>query len=511
MHFFKSIQFKAMLCMVVVACVCVVVIHEIYQVWLMEAEEEAMQERVERALFSYGPAAADDKEMYSRIVLLARRFELSGVALVDPQSRTTLVNIGGAPQSAQLRHWLAQPPAADVLHAGLSDQDEEAPEIWGARRIEGVEGRSLLLAVAVPRGRGLVTRRVLDSISWLTLGGAVVIALLLSYLLRQLVVRPVERFSKALAHVAHGDLTHRMDRDVDRELVQLADDFNHMLAELATNRAKVEEYQNSLEQRVEEARQELARKEAELIQAEKLASVGQLAAGVAHEINNPIYTITLTADLLRKDVDDAASQKRVEQIAAQARRCRKIVGDLLEYSRQGPPMEGALDVNATLRASVEQLADQGRLERVTTDLQLAEDMPLICGMQDEIRRVVDIILLNALQAFEDGGRIAIQTRCTQDHQIQVVITDDGPGMSQEVLGRAFEPFFTTKQVGQGTGLGLSIAYGIVMRHHGKLTLASRPGEGTTVTMCLPAEAPDASAPADDGGSGDQRKDSGGRR
>ena len=159
MHFFKSIQFKAVLCMVIVACVCVVVIHEIYQVWLMEAEEEAMQERVERALFSYGPAAGDEKEMYSRIVLLARRFELSGVALVDPQSRNTLVNIGVAPQTALLRDWLDQPLAAGVLRAGPSDLNGEASEIWGARRIEGVEDRSLLLAVAVPRGRGLVTRR----------------------------------------------------------------------------------------------------------------------------------------------------------------------------------------------------------------------------------------------------------------------------------------------------------------------------------------------------------------
>ena len=142
------------------------------------------------------------------------------------------------------------------------------------------------------------------------------------------------------------------------------------------------------------------------------------------------------------------------------------------------------------------------------DLQLAQDLPRICGMQDEIRRVVDIILLNALQAFEDGGRITIRTGTTQEQQVEVVIADDGPGMSEEVLSRAFEPFFTTKQVGQGTGLGLSIAYGIVMRHHGKLTLASRPGEGTTVTLRLPIEPAGASAPAEDGGSGDKRKDSG---
>ncbi len=231
----------------------------------------------------------------------------------------------------------------------------------------------------------------------------------------------------------------------------------------------------------------MAQKEADLIQAEKLASVGQLAAGVAHEINNPIYHIMLTADLLAKNVHDEKGRRRVEQISTQARRCQSIVSDLLEYSRQGPPLAEKFDLIDIVHAAQVQFSGQKIFDKIVLEVNIPTGLPQICGIRDEIRRVLDIVLLNSAQAISGKGRIVISGQSLQPAEVELVIEDNGPGMAPEIRSRAFEPFFTTKKVGQGTGLGLSIAYGIVMRHHGKISLHSDSGKGTVVRIVLPVQ------------------------
>lgn len=241
------------------------------------------------------------------------------------------------------------------------------------------------------------------------------------------------------------------------------------------------------------------RHEQELLrQAARLADVGQLAAGVAHEINTPLASIALRAEsLLRSSQDEALQQleafknfrRYLETILDETFRCKRIIGALLEFSALRAPETRATDVNELVERAADLVGHQMQLKRVS--LQVERHTPLGCIDADpaQLRQVLLALLMNALDASVPGGHITIATRPGPEGGIEFSVADDGAGIPVEIQEKVFTPFFTTKALGQGTGLGLSICHGIVVSHGGRVELESTPGQGTRVTVSLPAAAP----------------------
>ena len=242
---------------------------------------------------------------------------------------------------------------------------------------------------------------------------------------------------------------------------------------------------------------ELARQQTARIQSEKLADMGTLLAGVAHELNNPLTVVSGYSSILRQTLGDGPSRERLDRIAAAAERCVRIVRNFLALARQHPPERQKVDVNRVVREAVELLAYPLRVDNIEVRLELAEDLPTLWADPHQLHQVVVNLITNAHQAMHGGTagrRLTLRTGFrSADSRVSLEVIDTGSGIPPEALGRIFEPFFTTKPVGQGTGLGLPLCLGIVEAHGGTLRVDSRVGEGTTLTIELPVGA----APAGD--------------
>ena len=251
-------------------------------------------------------------------------------------------------------------------------------------------------------------------------------------------------------------------------------------------------------QRVEN---ELARQQAARIQSEKLADMGTLLAGVAHELNNPLTVVSGYSSILRQTLGDGPARERLDRVAAAAERCVRIVRNFLALARQHPPERQKVDANRVVREAVELLAYPLRVDNVEVRLELAEDLPTLWADPHQLHQVVVNLITNAHQAMHGNTstrRLTLRTRVkAADSRVSLEVIDTGSGIPPEVLARVFEPFFTTKPVGQGTGLGLPLCLGIVEGHGGTIRVDSKLREGTTITVELPvvaAPATDTSSP-----------------
>ena len=237
---------------------------------------------------------------------------------------------------------------------------------------------------------------------------------------------------------------------------------------------------------------ELGRQRAARIQNEKLADMGTLLAGVAHELNNPLTVVSGYSSILRQTLGDGPARERLDRIAAAAERCVRIVRNFLALARQHPPERQKVDANRVVREAVELLAYPLRVDNVEVRLELAEDLPTLWADPHQLHQVVVNLITNAHQAMHGNTstrRLTLRTRFrVADSRVSIEVIDTGGGIPPEALGRIFEPFFTTKPVGQGTGLGLPLCLGIVEGHGGTLRVDSKVGEGTTLTIELPVVA-----------------------
>lgn len=230
-----------------------------------------------------------------------------------------------------------------------------------------------------------------------------------------------------------------------------------------------------------------------IARAEKLAAVGRLAAGVVHEINNPLATIAACAESLENRVKEGifGDSSEVEDfceylalIRSEAFRCKTITNNLLDFSRVRPANRMPIDVNLVIKSSARLLEHQKRNEKISIILSLQDELPLVNADEGQIQQAIIALATNAIDAMPEGGKLIFRTFCESD-RVLVEVQDTGCGISPEDLPRIFEPFFTTKEIGKGTGLGLAVCYGIVTEHQGRLTVRSKVGEGTTFTMSFP--------------------------
>ena len=249
------------------------------------------------------------------------------------------------------------------------------------------------------------------------------------------------------------------------ELATLGRSFNEMVATLR------------------DAREELLRKE-------KLASVGQLAAGVAHEINNPLGTILLYADSMRREIAaDDPRQADYKMIIDETMRCKRIVGDLLNFARQRQLTVRPTDLNALIKKTLEDLSIQPQFQAIRMTLDLDPDLPLVEVDESQIRQVFLNLIANAVDAMKEKGRLWVRSRRVAGGMVELAFQDTGPGIPPGQLKEIFTPFFTTKPVGKGTGLGLSIVYGIIKMHQGQIGVDSKTGQGATFVITLPIKQP----------------------
>jgi len=223
------------------------------------------------------------------------------------------------------------------------------------------------------------------------------------------------------------------------------------------------------------------------MESERLAIIGQLAAGVAHELNNPLGGVLVYSHLLVEDLDDEdPKRENLEKIVIQATRCKEIVKGLLDFAHQTEPKIELANINKILKDTLSLVENQALFQNIKISKSFCSSPPQVMVDKAQIQQVLMNIVFNAAEAMEGYGDLIISTRVTEtDRFMEIEFTDTGCGIPEENLERLFEPFFTTKEVGHGTGLGLAISYGIIQRHGGDIEVKSQVGKGTTFTIRLP--------------------------
>jgi two-component system NtrC family sensor kinase len=303
----------------------------------------------------------------------------------------------------------------------------------------------------------------------ITLSGAA-LTVGFSYVMSQRLSGPLRQLVTASRRLAHGELDTTVAVPRVTEFAELAESYNAMAAALRSRDEKLHDF---------------ARRK--IMESERLALIGQLAADVAHELNNPLQGIVTYSHLLReRGAGSDAAKGWVEKIVLQADRSTKIIRGLLDFARPRTPIKRPTKVNALLEECIALVEHQALFQNIEVVKQLAPDVPDVVIDRSLMQQVFLNLIINAAEAMKGGGRLALTT-CHDPiaRMVEVGFVDTGHGIRPEDVDRVFEPFFTTKEVGHGTGLGLAISFGIVKEHHGAIAVESEPGKGTAFTVSLP--------------------------
>ncbi|HSD22227.1 MAG TPA: ATP-binding protein, partial [Anaeromyxobacter sp.] len=313
--------------------------------------------------------------------------------------------------------------------------------------------------------------------------------LALSFVVARRTSAGLARFDAAARALGAGDAGSRLPAEGHDEIAEVSRTFNAMADELAAARGKLERWNEDLQREVDARTRELRETQAQLLEAQKLAGIGQLGAGVAHEINNPLTGILGNAQLLLEAMPRGHPEREsVEKIEALARRCRDITQKLLRFSQQrAEPDFRELDANRVVTESLALVEGHLRAAGIPLDVSLAEPSPRVRGDQGHLAQVILNLLSNAGTAClgRPGAGVRISTRCDRG-DVEIVVRDAGKGIPAENLPRIFEPFFTTKDQWSNVGLGLSTSYRIVAEHGGRIDVETELGAGSTFTVRLPA-------------------------
>jgi two-component system NtrC family sensor kinase len=315
----------------------------------------------------------------------------------------------------------------------------------------------------------------------------VIISILIGGYIYKSVTVPIHKLVTGTKKIASGDLSYRIDAISKGEIGELAQSYNTMADNLEEAKSELTKWAKTLERRVEERTIQLKKTQNQLMQSEKLASLGKLAAGVAHELNNPLTGVLTYASLLHESAPEESEQKEdLEIIINETKRCREIIRGLLDFARQSKPAKKEVNINSVLQDTLAVIKYQSVFRDIEIVQKLDESIPPVPLDADQFEQVFMNIIMNAAEAMPDGGTLTLETSLTDGgNSIQLSFSDTGSGIKKEHMDKLFDPFFTTKEVGKGTGLGLAVTYGIVKRHNGTIEVKSTIGEGTTFIVTLP--------------------------
>jgi len=325
------------------------------------------------------------------------------------------------------------------------------------------------------------------------------ISLFIVYFTRRFLGRPIGKLIEGTKAVSQMNLDQPIDiLDSSEELDELARSFDTMRDRLRAALGELNQFTQNLESKVEERTAQLQAAQKKLVQTGRLASLGQLAASVAHEINNPVSGVLNLSMLLQRMLkeDGVPPERREEfrkylsQIVAETGRVGRIVSDLLAFSRRSKPQRVPADLNAIVRTTLSLAEHKMKLSNVEVVSRLAESLPQAPCDPSQMQQVALNLLLNAAEATEGrtGRRVEVATE-SRPGEVRLIISDNGGGIPQENLARIFDPFFTTKSEGKGVGLGLAVSYGIMQAHGGDIEVRSQAGEGSAFVVSLPLEPP----------------------
>ena len=343
-------------------------------------------------------------------------------------------------------------------------------------------------------------------------------ALFFGFLAARQFTNPILQLIEGAGTIGQGNFDHRLQIETSDEIEDLAVQFNQMAAAIREREAEnvrlslqIQQHADGLEEMVDKRTKELREAQAQLVQAEMLGAIGRLAAGVAHEINNPMAVISTCVEGLHARLKSSESPDRLADlpeyltaIREAAYRCKGITQKLLSFSRQSPLAPIPTDVNQRLRETVALVDYEATQAAKQTRLNLDPDLPIITADPDQLGQVFLNLTLNALDAMSAGDWLEICTHFTPGSaNIEIRFQDTGCGISPDQIGKVFEPFYTTKGAGRGTGLGLAICQGIIQSHQGSITIESVVGEGSTFVIQLPLGETDGRAKEDDNPTADR--------
>jgi two-component system, NtrC family, sensor kinase len=301
-------------------------------------------------------------------------------------------------------------------------------------------------------------------------GAGMIGALIVSSFFARGVLQPIKRLIFASNQWAKGKLDYKVEPTAKDEIAELTNTFNVMASSLKDRDERLKEYTQQ-----------------QIMKSERLATLGQLAAGVAHEINNPLGAILMYSHLSLEEMDaEDGRRKNLQKVVAEATRCKDIVRGLLDFARQSEPNVTESNANNILKRTLSLLQNQPSFQNVKITTALSPSLPKAMMDAGQIQQVFTNIILNAAEAMAGAGELTITSKPAADGKsIEIEFMDTGCGIPRENLEKIFDPFFTTKEVGRGTGLGLAVSYGIVARHKGTIEVKSELGKGTTFRIFLP--------------------------
>ena len=314
---------------------------------------------------------------------------------------------------------------------------------------------------------------------------SVILLLVILFFITSSIIQPLQQMVNATNKIANGDLSHKVNINFQDEIGQLGHSFNRMTENLKKANEKLILWGKTLEKRVEERTQKLREMQDSLVRSEKLASLGKMAAGVAHEINNPLTSILLNTHLMLEKVKkNSRFRENLSLIADETSRCSEIVKGLLEFSHQNPPEKNFADVNDLINLTLSILENQVAFQNIKIIKNLDQNLPQIQIDINKMKQVFWNLMINAAEAMPEGGMLTLISRLSENSKyIEIEFKDTGLGIPKENLNKLFDPFFTTK--GGGTGLGLAVSYGIIEQHKGKIEVQSKKYQGSTFAISLP--------------------------
>ncbi len=404
------------------------------------------------------------------LISLAERSKVFDTFIVDSRGNLLVHSEPGRVFPRTRVDWI--PEMENLLDesslGGTIEYSQDDRQVVGG--FASVSPGHILVGVQIQKSAAYLTAQELLENLMIISFAMLIIAAVLGLLWSKRFTKPIERLSKAAKTVGRGefDINVKSNNKHD-EIGELADSFNKMAFELDTREKALQDAQNAL------------------IQSEKLAAFGQLGAGIAHEVKNPLAGILGFAQLsLRKIEKDNPLHKNLLTIEKETKRCKTIIENLLKFARQEKVAHMSINLNNVVEESITIVEHQMNLNNVKLEKNLQEGIPVIQGNGNQIQQVLMNLMINAQQAMDGNpGAVKLETTLSDEDQIEMRVSDNGPGMSEDIKAKIFEPFFTTKPAGKGTGLGLSVSYGIIRDHGGEIQIESSPGEGTSFVITLP--------------------------
>ncbi|USN99130.1 MAG: HAMP domain-containing protein [Phycisphaeraceae bacterium] len=313
--------------------------------------------------------------------------------------------------------------------------------------------------------------------------------------IRKVVHEPVSRLQAGTQRIARGDLDTLIEVRGDDELTDLARAFNNMVVDLREARVELNEWSRTLEQKVDAKSRELEQAREQMVRVETMASLGKLAATVAHEINNPLGGILTYARLVKRELAEqpvdpsvrAELERCLTLIDSEAARCGGIIHNMLAFARGRASTMQPIDINEIVERSLMLINHHLEMRGVTLETSDPLEDPILTADPDQLQQALLALLMNALEAMPTRGGVLILSLKGDDNNVEITVADSGCGIPAEALSRIFEPFYSTKTDKSGVGLGLAVVYGIIQAHNGMIDVDSEPGVGTTFHIVLPRE------------------------